>query len=129
MQRFVTQINLSLIFTKTPYYHMKQPYYLHDAYKNANGNTKFHITKLNPWKKTFWKQQIKAEDDIKVSVILASKYQVKVKNFIIPTWLFCSLSMVTTLFQHLDSFLFYTCFILFEGIFKASKKQITVNEI
>ena len=56
----------------------------HNAYKNADGNSKFNITKLNAWKLTFWKQLVIAKDDIKVSVILANKYEVKAKNFIIP---------------------------------------------
>ena len=41
------------------------------------------MTKLNPWKLTFWKQTIITEDEIKASVILANKYKVKAKNFII----------------------------------------------
>ena len=32
----------------------------------------------------FWKQLIIPEDEIKVSVILANKYKIKTKNFIIP---------------------------------------------
>ena len=56
----------------------------HDAYKNADGNSKFYITKLNPWKLTLWKQPVIAEYEIKVSVILADKYKVKAKNSIIP---------------------------------------------
>ena len=48
----------------------------------------FHITKLNPWKLTFQKQPIITGDEIKVSVILATKYEVKAKNFIIPIFYF-----------------------------------------
>ena len=33
---------------------------------------------------TFWKQPIIAEEEIKVSVILANKYKVRAKNFVIP---------------------------------------------
>ena len=60
-----------------------------------------------------------AKDDIKVSVILASKYEVKAKNFIIPT-----LSTVTSLLQHHDYFQLYSL-----SFFKASKEQKTINEI
>ena len=59
-----------------------------DAYKNLDGNSKFHITKLNPWKLNFWKQPIIAEDEIKVSVIIVNKYKVKAKNFIILIFYF-----------------------------------------
>ena len=45
----------------------------HNAYNNADGNSKSNIAKLNPWKLTFWKQPAKANDEIKVSVILANK--------------------------------------------------------
>ena len=37
---------------------------------------------------TFQKQPVTAEDEIKVSVILANKYKVKAKNFIIPISLY-----------------------------------------
>ena len=33
---------------------------------------------------TFWKQPVTAKDEIKVSVILPNKYEVKAKHFIIP---------------------------------------------
>ena len=55
----------------------------HNAVKHAYGNSKFNITKLNAWKLNFWKQLEIAKDDIKVSVILGNKYEVKAKNFII----------------------------------------------
>ena len=87
IQRFVTQSQLSLIFTKTLLFPHKTAYFSnnsHNAYKNADGNSKFNITKLNPWKLTFWKQTVIAKDEIKVSVILANKCEVKAKNFIIP---------------------------------------------
>ena len=63
-------------FLKHYYFHIKQPiiiYNSHNPYKNADA-----------WKLTFWKQLVIAKDDIKVSVILANKYEVKAKNFIIP---------------------------------------------
>ena len=87
IQRFVTQSQLSLIFTKTLLFPHKTAYFSnnsHNPYKTADGNSKFNITKLNPWKLTFWKQPVIAKDEIKVSVILANKYEVKAKNFIIP---------------------------------------------
>ena len=71
-------------FLKHYYFHLKQPIFLiAHTYKNAGGNSKFNITKLNAWKLTFWKQMVKAKDDIKISVILVKKYDVNVKNFII----------------------------------------------
>ena len=42
----------------------------HNAYKNADGN-------LNPWKLTFWTQPVIANDEIKVSFILANKCEAK----------------------------------------------------
>ena len=84
--RFVKESKLSLIFSKTLLFPHKTAYFSnnsHDAYKNAHDSSKFNITKLNPWKLTFWKQTVIAEDEIKVSVILANKYKVKAKNFII----------------------------------------------
>ena len=51
IQRFVTQSQLSLIFTKTLLFPHKTAYFSnnsHNAYKNADGNSKFNITKLNP---------------------------------------------------------------------------------
>ena len=77
----------SLIFTIALYFLHKTAYFLNnsnDACKNADGNSKFHITKLNFWKLNFWKQPIIAVDEIKVGVILANEYNVKAKNFITP---------------------------------------------
>ena len=82
IQWFVTQSKLSLIFTKTLLFPHKTAYFSnnsHNAYKNADGNSK-----LNPSKSTFSKQPIIVKDEIKVSVILANKCEVKAKNFIIP---------------------------------------------
>ena len=45
---------------------------LHEKYNNADGNSKFNITKLNPGILNFWKQPVIKEDEIKVSVILAN---------------------------------------------------------
>ena len=51
---FVTQSKLSLIFTKTQLFSHKTAYFLTDSlgsyYKTADGNSKFHITKLIPSK-------------------------------------------------------------------------------
>ena len=55
-----------------------------DAHKNADSNAKINITKLNPWKLTLWKQPVTAENEIKVSVILANKCKAKAKNSLIP---------------------------------------------
>ena len=91
IQWFVAQNKLSLNFTETLLFPQKTQYFLnnsHNAYKNSDGNSKCHITKLNPWKLTFWKQPIKREDEINVSVILANKYKVKAKNFIISIFYF-----------------------------------------
>ena len=87
IQRFVTQSKLSLIFTKTlllPHKTASVLSNLHDAYKNANDNSKFYTTKLNPWKLSFWKQPVIADEEIKVIVILTNKYKVKANNLIIP---------------------------------------------
>ena len=70
---------------------------------------------------TFWKQPVIAKDKIKVSVILANKYQVKAKNLIISMSFYGNYLVVTPR-------LFPSLF-LFQGIFKASKEQKTINEI
>ena len=45
------------------------------------GNSKFYITKLNPFSKsTFQKQSIKANAEVKNSVNLTNKYKEKAKN-------------------------------------------------
>ena len=125
IQRFVTQSKLSLIFTKTAYYFSDSS---HDALKNAD-NSKFHITKLNPWKLTFWKQPIRAEDEIEVSVILANKYKVKAKNFIIPIFYFPVSFLLYIVCCNTLTFSFYILIsFLFKGFFKASKEQVTINE-
>ena len=51
IQRFVTQNKLSLIFTKTLLFPHETAYFSHNshnAYKNADGNSKFNIPKFNP---------------------------------------------------------------------------------
>ena len=71
IQWFVKQSKLFLIFTTTLYFLHKTAYFLNnsnDACKNADGNSKFHITKLNSWKFSFWKQPIIVEDEIKVTL-------------------------------------------------------------
>ena len=114
IQRFVTQSKLSLIFTKTLHFHITA-YFLnnpHDALKNAD-DSKFHVTKLNPWKLIFRKQPIITGDEIKVIVILTTKYKVKAKNFIVPIFYFpvsfllyivcCNTSTFSFLFSYLSS--------------------------
>ena len=49
IQRFVTQSKLSLNFTETPLFPPKTAYFLnnlHDAYKNADCNSKFNTVEL-----------------------------------------------------------------------------------
>ena len=114
VQRFVTQSKLSLIFTKTLHFHITA-YFLnnpHDALKNVD-DSKFHVTKLNPWKLIFRKQPIITGDEIKVIVILTTKYKVKAKNFIVPIFYFpvsfllyivcCNTSTFSFLFSYLSS--------------------------
>ena len=51
IQQIFTQSNLSLIFTKTLLFRHKAAYFSnnsHNASKNADGNSQFNITKLNP---------------------------------------------------------------------------------
>ena len=85
IQRFVTQSELCIVFTKMLLFSQKTKYFLnerHDSYKNADGNWNSYITKLIPSSKlTFQKQLIKAKAEVKVSV---NQNKVKVKNFIIP---------------------------------------------
>ena len=85
IQRFVTQSKSSLIFTKILSF-LHKTYFsnnLHHTYKNADGNSKFNTTKLNPWKLTFWKHPVIAKNEIKVSVLRTTKSDFKAKNFII----------------------------------------------
>ena len=63
IQGFVTQSKLSLIFTKTLLLTHKKAYFsnnLHNAHKNADGNSKLNLLKL-----LFWKQSVIAKDEIK----------------------------------------------------------------
>ena len=123
IQRFVTQSKLSLIFTKTLYFHIK-----HDALKNAD-NPKFHITKLNPWKLTVRKQPITAGDEIEVNVILATHYKFKCKNFIIPIFYFPVSFLLYIVYCISPTFSFFILIsFLFEHFFKASKEQVTINK-
>ena len=85
-QRFFTQSKLSLKFTKLLFPH-KTAYFSnnsHNTYKNADCNSKFNITNLNPWRLAFGKQPVIGKDEVKVSVFLGNKSEVKAKNFVIP---------------------------------------------
>ena len=108
----------------------KTAYFLdnsHDTLKNAD-DSKFHITKLNPWKLNFQNQPIIAGDEIKVNVILANKYKVKAKNFIISIFYFpVSFLYIVCCNTSTFSFLILISF-LFEDFFKASKEQVNINE-
>ena len=99
----------------------------HDTLKNAD-DWKFHLTKLNPWKLTFW-QPIIAGDEIKVNVTLANKYKVKVKDFIIPTFYFPVSFLLYKVCCNTSTFFFFIVIsFLFEDFLKASKEQIIINE-
>ena len=79
---------------------------------------------------TFRKQPIIAGDEIKVNVILATKYKVKVKNFIIPIFYsFVSFLLYIMVCCNSSTFFFFilTSF-LFEDFFKASKEQVTISK-
>ena len=90
IQRFVMQSKLSLTFTKTLYFHIKQPTFRITSWRTQECRwlKVTYITKLNPWKLTYWKQPIIAGDEIKVNVVLGTKYKVKAKNFIILIFYF-----------------------------------------
>ena len=123
-------MNLETNFYENTIFPHKTAYFSnnsHDALKNAD-DSKFHKTKLNPWKLTFRKQPIIAVDEIKVNVILASKCKVKAKNFIISIF-----------YSHVSFLLYIVCFntstfsffilitFFFEDFLKASKEQITIK--
>ena len=100
----------------------------HDALKNAD-DSKFHITKLNPWKLIFRKQPIIAGDEIKVNVILTTKYKVKAKNFIIPIFYFPVSFLLYIVCCNTSTFSFFILIsFLFEDYSKASKEQVTINK-
>ena len=85
---------------------------------------------MNPLKLTFRKQPIIAGDEIKVNVILATKYKVKVKNFIIPIFYsFVSFLLYIIVCCNSSTFFFFILIsFLFEDFFKASKEQVTINK-
>ena len=119
IERLVTQSKLSLIFTKTPNVHIKQPIskitYI-EACKNADGNPRFYTTKVNSWKLNFWKQPIVVEDEIKVSIVLTKTYPVKAKKFIIA--IFCFPVLLKRYLHYckiLIIFFFILIYIFFEG--------------
>ena len=101
---------------------------LHDTLKNAGGS-KFRITKLNSRKFTFQKQPVTGEDEVKVSVILATKYKTKAKNFIITFFYFpVSFLLYIVCCKTSNLSIFILIFFLFENFFKASKEQVTINK-
>ena len=79
----------------------------------------FHITKLNPWKSSFRKQPITAGDEIKVNLIVANKYKVNAKNFIIPTLYFPVSFLLFIICCNNSTFSFFILIsFLFEDFFK-----------
>ena len=79
---------------------------------------------------SFLKQPIIAEEEIKVSVILAEKYKVKATNFIILIFYFPVLFLWQLACCNTSSISFFILVsFFFEDLFKASKEQITINEI
>ena len=128
IQRFVAQSKLSLIFTKTLYFPIKQHIFRITHMKNAD-DSRLHITKLNPWKLSFRKEPIIAGDEIRVNVILANKYKVKAKNFIIAIFYFPVSFVLYIVCCNTSSFSFFILIcLLFEDLFKASKEQENINE-
>ena len=78
---------------------------------------------------TFRKQPIIAGDEIKVNVILANKYKVKAKIFIIPIFYFPVSFLLYIVCCNTSTFSFFILIsFLFEDFFKASKEQVTINE-
>ena len=127
IQRLVTKCKLSPIFTETLLFPHKTAYFLndrYDSYKNADCNSKSYVIKLIPFSQlTFWTQTIIAEDEIKVSVILASKCKVHYDLLIS-----CPLFTVTCCNTSTISF-FIFFFFFFEDSSKASKEQKTKTDI
>ena len=93
------------------------------AYNNADGNSKFHIAKLNPLKLAFLKQPIIVEDEIKVRVVTANKQKVKSRNFIIPIFYFL------VLFLRFGFYNTSTVSFFFEELLKVSEEETTINDI
>ena len=78
---------------------------------------------------TFRKQPIIAGDEIKVNVILATKYKVKAKKFIIPIFYFPVSFLLYIICCNTSTFSFFTPIsFLFEEFFKASIEQVTINK-
>ena len=78
---------------------------------------------------SFWKQPIIAGDEIRVNVILATKYKIKAKNFIIPIFYFpVSLLLYIDCCNTTTFSFFILISLLFEDFFKASKEQVTINK-
>ena len=78
----------------------------------------------------FRKQPIIAGDEIKVNVILTTKYKVKAKNFIIPIFYFpVSFLLYIVCCNTSTFFLFILVSFLLQDFFKASKEQVTINNL
>ena len=89
----------------------------------------FHITKLNPSKLMFRKQPIIAGDEIKVSVILTTKYKVKAKNFIIPIFYFSVFFLLNIVCCYASTFSFLFSYLSSSKTFSRHlKKQVTINK-
>ena len=84
----------ALIFTETLLFLYKTAYFFndrHDSYKKADGNSNSYVTNLILFSQLTLNIKANiAEDEIKVSVILADKYKVKAKNFVFPIFNFLS---------------------------------------
>ena len=65
---------------------------------------------------------------MKVSVILANKYKVKAKNFIISIFYFPVSVLPYIVCCNTDFFFFFLISFLFEDLFKASKEHVTINK-
>ena len=89
----------------------------------------FHITNLNPRKLTFRKQPLITGDEIKVSVILATKYKAKAEKFIIPIIYFPVSFLLYIVCCNTSIFSFFILIsLLLEDFFKASREQVTINK-
>ena len=89
----------------------------------TDSDSKSHITKIIPfWKLAFW-QPIVAKAEVKVSVNLAIKYNVKAENFIIPIFYFVDFFVRSLDCCNISTIYFFILVsFFFEDSFKSSKK-------